>query len=166
MSERDKYDEMRGPELAEELAKRELPVSGKVEELRDRLREDDAKPVNDPPEAPEGSEDAPDPETEGEEVEVPEQREPVDYDAGKVVLTEAQARVLNAGEASLRRHFRYVFGMAERKYGEGDTVVVVMDWANNVARTLPFGIEIPLDVEDTSDGLERLREANDQQNEG
>lgn len=39
----DKYDAMDGPALKEELKKRELAVSGKVDELRERLREDDAK---------------------------------------------------------------------------------------------------------------------------
>ena len=37
----DKYDALTGPELKEELTKRKLAVSGKVDELRDRLRESD-----------------------------------------------------------------------------------------------------------------------------
>ena len=41
--EGDKYDEMGADALKAELKKRELPVSGKVDELRDRLREDDEK---------------------------------------------------------------------------------------------------------------------------
>ena len=42
----DSYDEMSGPELKKELKKRKLPVSGKVDVLRGRLRDDDA--VGDP----------------------------------------------------------------------------------------------------------------------
>lgn len=37
----DSYDKMSGPELKKELKKRKLPVSGKVDVLRGRLREDD-----------------------------------------------------------------------------------------------------------------------------
>ena len=37
------YEDMAGPALAAELARRELPVSGRVDELRARLREDDEK---------------------------------------------------------------------------------------------------------------------------
>lgn len=38
----DQYDQMNGDELKDELRSRDLPVSGKVDELRDRLRESDA----------------------------------------------------------------------------------------------------------------------------
>lgn len=37
----DQYDKMTGPELKEELKSRNLAVSGKVDDLRDRLREND-----------------------------------------------------------------------------------------------------------------------------
>lgn len=40
--EGDKYDDMKGDDLKAELEKRELPKSGSVDELRARLREDDA----------------------------------------------------------------------------------------------------------------------------
>lgn len=43
----DQYDKMDGSALKEELTKRELGVSGKVDELRDRLREDDEKEEGD-----------------------------------------------------------------------------------------------------------------------
>lgn len=39
----DKYDGMNADELKAELKKRELPVGGKVAELRERLRENDAE---------------------------------------------------------------------------------------------------------------------------
>lgn len=144
---KDRYDDMTGPVLAEELGRRELPVSGKVDELRDRLREDDARKADQG--AQEGSADEPVGDTPSvEEVDVPEPRDPVDYDAGKVILSEDQARILNAAEASLARHFRYVFQTATRKYCAGDTVLVVMDWPNSVARVLPFGVEIPLDSDE------------------
>lgn len=140
---RDQYDEMTGPVLVAELGKRELNVSGKVEELRDRLREDDVRRAekaeadkNDPPQGEETGEDASD---------VPEPRKPADYGPMVVILNEDQARVLNASEAGLKRHFRYVTPMASRKYAEGDRVTGIADWANNVCRVLPFGIEIELD---------------------
>lgn len=41
-AEGDEYDAMKGEDLKAELEKRELPTSGKVDELRARLREDDA----------------------------------------------------------------------------------------------------------------------------
>lgn len=40
----DRYDAMNGEALKKEAKKRGLAVGGKVEELRARLREDDAKP--------------------------------------------------------------------------------------------------------------------------
>lgn len=43
--ERDKYDGMNQAALKAELKKRKLAVSGKVEELRERLREHDAAQV-------------------------------------------------------------------------------------------------------------------------
>lgn len=39
----DKYESMTAPELKAELKSRELPVGGKVDELRDRLRENDSE---------------------------------------------------------------------------------------------------------------------------
>lgn len=159
----DQYDEMTGPALSEELARRELPVSGRVEELRARLREDDEKRAQSNTDGPDETGGAPDTEDdESNGVDVPEPREPVDYSPMAVVLNEDQARVLNAASAALRRHFRYVMSMSERKYCAGDKVFGVADWANGVCSVLPFGVEIELEQEDEQDGLEKLRAANDE----
>lgn len=158
----DKYDEMTGPVLAEELAKRELPVSGKVDELRDRLREDDKA------KAAQGDGDGSGTTSEGEEtpageVEVPEPRQPVSHEPMMVVLDEDQARILTAGEARVRRFTKHVQAHTDRKYCAGDRVTGIADWENQLCRVLPFGVEIPIRAEVTEDGLERLREADAQQ---
>lgn len=142
---RDQYDDMTGPVLVAELGKRELNVSGKVEELRDRLRAHDAeqaqKAADGPDDTPEGDE------TDADSTEVLEPRAPVDYSPMAVVLTEGQARQLNAGETSIKRHFRYITSLAPRKYGAGDRVTGIADWENRVCRVLPFGVEIVLNVD-------------------
>lgn len=130
----DRYDEMKGPELAAELASRELPMQGRVDELRDRLREDDAQPANDP-----SAEDAPE-ESETDDVEVPEPREPIRSEAMLVYLTEEQARALTSGEAALSRFMRHVMPIEAQKYCAGDQVMAV---ESDALRVLPFGIEIP-----------------------
>lgn len=157
----DQYTEMTGPVLAAELGRRELNVSGKVEELRDRLREDDRQRAEKAAQADaDGSDDAP----EGEEAaEVPSQREPADHSTVMaVVLTEDQARALTVGEASFARFLKHVTGYTSRKYVAGDSVIGLADWENNVCRVFPFGVEIKLEEEPTEDGLERLAAANDE----
>ncbi len=42
-------------------------------------------------------------------------------------------------------------------------VTGIADWENQLCRVLPFGVEIPIRAEVTEDGLERLREADAQQ---
>lgn len=144
---KDRYDDMGGPALAAELADRELAISGKVDELRDRLRAHDAE------RAAQEDADGPDEVVEGEEtgdevVELPEPREPVEYAAGRLVLTEEQASLLTRGEAKIRAFVKHVNPMSERKYVEGDSVVAVLDHTARLALVLPFGIEIPLPEED------------------
>jgi hypothetical protein len=139
----DRYDDMKGPELAEELAQRELPVTGKVDELRDRLREDDQKRAQedadgaDPADEGEG---APD-----EEIDVPEPRQPVEYSPMVVLLNESQARRLTAGEASIQRFTKHVSSISSRKFVAGDRVFGIADWENSVCRVLPLGVEIEIE---------------------
>lgn len=156
----DKYDDQTGAQLSAELVKRELPITGRVDDLRARLREDDEKRAQAP-------QDGSDPDSEGEEteaddVDVPEPREPVDYGAGAVVLTEGQARQLTAGEARVRQFTKHVSHLSVRKYCEGDRVTGIFDYPNALFLVLPYGVEITMEPEeDTSDGLQKLRAAND-----
>lgn len=137
----DKYDDMTGPMLSEELARRELPVSGRVDELRDRLREDDEKRAQASGGGPDdGSESE---ETEAGEVEVPEQREPVDQELIKLTLTEEQARELTRAEAAYARHMRYVFRFEPRKYLPGDGVAAVT-YDRRTATVLGIGATLAL----------------------
>lgn len=160
MSEaKDRYDEMTGPVLAEELGRRELAVTGRVDELRARLREDDAKRAEKAAEAPDEGDGGE--ETDTDDIDVPEPRQPIGYDPMSVVLNEDQARTLNGAEARLRRHFRHVTPVAERKYCAGDRVTGIGDFENNVCRVLPLGIEIELERDDQDeDGLEKLSQAD------
>jgi hypothetical protein len=138
---RDRYDEMSGPALAAELQDRELPLSGKVDELRDRLRADDAEEGAEP--SPDGTDDVPEGAETGEEAfDLPEPRDPVEYAAGTLTLTEEQARQLTAGEAKLRQFTKHVNPMSTRKYAEGDQVLAVLVPESGYAIVLPFGIEI------------------------
>lgn len=140
----DRYDDMVGADLAEELADRELPVSGRVDELRARLREDDERRAQQPEDptvdAGEGED------TEADDVDVPEPREPVDYVPMAVVLTEDQARQLTAGEARLRQFTKHVTQMTARKYCVGDRVTGIAVPATGVLLVLPFGIEVTLET--------------------
>lgn len=141
----DRYDDLTGPELASELTGRGLSVTGKVGELRARLRDDDEKRAQEPA-------DGPSPDHVGEEQaddgsEVPEPREPVEYRPDGLVLTEEQARQLTRGEARLRASVKHVNPMTERKYAAGDRVVVIFAEHDRRALVLPFGIEIELTEE-------------------
>ncbi len=142
----DRYAAMAGPALAAELAERALPISGKVEELRARLREDDEKAAQDDADGPadlvEGEEITPD------DVEETEPRQPVDYVTEPLVLSAEQAAQLTRGEARLRAFVKHVNPLTVRKYVEGDAVVAVTDEPNNVAVVLPFGIEVALVTEE------------------
>lgn len=138
----DKYDDMTGPMLAEELSRRELPVSGRVDELRDRLREDDEKRAQASGGGPDdGSESE---ETEAGEVEVPEQREPIEQELVRVRLDEDQARALTRAEASYARHMRYVFKVEPRKYLPGDEVAAVRFGDDGVVTVLGIGASLAL----------------------
>jgi hypothetical protein len=129
VSDKDRYDEMSGAELAAEAQERELPLSGKVAELRERLRAADAS---------EGA-------GTGEEAsDLPEPREPVAYAVGTVTLTEEQARQLTAGEAKVRQFTKHVSPTPIRKYAEGDQVPAVLVPAEGYALVVPFGIRIDL----------------------
>lgn len=141
----DRYDDLKGPELAAELTRRELSVTGKVDELRDRLRADDERQAQ-------AAADGPDPDSGGADPadvvpEAQEPREPTEYLPGAVVLTEEQARQLTRGEARLRAASKHVTPMTERKYIAGDRVTAVFVWASRKALVLPFGIEIDLSEE-------------------
>jgi hypothetical protein len=143
MSDTDKYDALTGPELGEELKRRELPISGRVDELRDRLREDDAR------KAAESNANVPDPGSEGEEteageVDVPEPREPLRIQPYGVKLTEEQARVLNAGEARVLHFTKHVNKVTAIKYAAGDQVMALGSPESTHVRVLPYGIEIEL----------------------
>jgi len=138
----DKYDEMKGPELAEELTRREIAMTGKVDELRARLREDDEKRAQ-------ASADGPEPggegeETEADDAEIPEPREPARIQPYGVKLNEEQARLLTAGEARLAQFFKHVTPTGSRKYAAGDQVMAVASPEDTKVRVLPFGIEIEL----------------------
>ncbi|HSL51983.1 MAG TPA: hypothetical protein VK878_23175 [Candidatus Deferrimicrobiaceae bacterium] len=86
-------------------------------------------------------------ETPAEEIRVPEPREPVLYEAMRVVLTETQARRLTAGEAKIRQFLKHVSYMSPRTYCPGDSVTGIADWASGVCLVLPFGVEIALETE-------------------
>ena len=143
--DKDKYDEMTGPLLAEELARRELNVSGKVDELRARLREDDAR------RAQEGADESGEA-YEGEETQdVPEPRQPVDHDARALVLTEEQARKLNAGTANVRRFTKHVTPVPEVKYAAGDRVMAIRHPLNSGYSVLPHGVWLDEDLTEQED---------------
>lgn len=139
----DRYEDMKGPELAEELAKRELPISGKVDELRARLREDDELRAQSDADTsnpdPEGEE------TDADDIEVPEPREPLRIQPYGVRLTEEQARVLNAGEARVLQFTKHVSRVTPIKYAAGDQVMALGSPESTHVRVLPYGIEIELD---------------------
>lgn len=123
----DRYDDMTGPALGEELSKRQLAVSGRVEELRDRLREDDNRKAEEEAQrAADGSDPTPEGEdTDADDVEVPEQREPWDMEILRLELTEDQARELTRREAGISRQFKHVAPFEPRKYLPGDRVAGV-----------------------------------------
>lgn len=140
--EKDRYDEMTGPQLGEELSRRELTVSGRVDELRARLREDDARRAEN---GDQGDADDPNPDPEGEDpetddIEVPEPREPSVVEVVQVTLDEDQARALTAGEARMRQFLKHVNPIAEQKHCAGDQVLAL---ETDVLQVLPFGVQIP-----------------------
>lgn len=139
------YDEMNGAQLGEELARRELPVSGKVDELRARLREDDEKRAQ---EAVTGSDDpAEGEETSGAEVEVPEPREPLRMEFLTLTLTEDQARELTRREAGIARFMKHVAPFEATKYLEGDQVIGVTVDRKTAAVLGVVGLTIELEPE-------------------
>lgn len=138
----DQYDDMKGPELAAELAQRELGVTGRVDELRDRLREDDQKRAQadaDGPDTPDEGDG-----TEEPEIDVPAPRVPRREQPYGVRLTEEQARVLNAGTASVLHFTKHVNRVAARKYAAGDQVLAIGSPEDTKVLVLPFGVEIEL----------------------
>lgn len=146
----DKYDDMTGPTLSEELAIRGLPVSGKVDELRERLRENDAQKAEDASNPADEGDDTPYAENEAEEDAQPE-RDPEHYEPMSLVLNEDQARALTAGEAKMAQFLRHVMPFSQRKYVAGDRVFGVVVREINACRVLPFGIEVPLDESETQE---------------
>jgi hypothetical protein len=140
----DRYEGMIGADLAAELAKRELPVSGKVEELRDRLREDDEakaqKDADAPDPAPEGEE------TEADGVEVPEPRQPIEQFTVQCELSEETARELTRLEARVAQFLKHVAPSKPFKYCAGDRVIGI-DLGDGYVHVIASGVRIKVDTE-------------------
>jgi hypothetical protein len=139
----DRYDDLKGPELAAELSERELSVTGRVDELRDRLREDDEKRAQAAADGPDGGPATSDPTEAGPEV--PEPRKPLEMAVLVLSITEDQARDLTAREAGVARFLKHVAPFEARKYVAGDRLVAVTADHRTAAVLGVVGLVVRLD---------------------